>query len=72
MPITLVARDDSRTNAKRRRRSLFARLATMWERHKAVERGEEPGHVLGALAVLDTCDDDELWARATRFFTRTE
>ena len=53
-------------------RNLFARLATMWEWHKAVERGEEPGHVLSALAVLDSCDDDELWARATRFFSRSE
>lgn len=53
-------------------RALFARLTTMWEWHKAVERGEEPGHVLVALATLDNADDDELWSRALRFFSRSD
>jgi hypothetical protein len=53
-------------------RALFARLATMWEWHKATERGEDPGHVLVALAELDRADVDEVWARAARFFSRTE
>jgi hypothetical protein len=51
---------------------LFARLCTLWEWNQACERGEDPGPVLLALSGLDQADDDERWARAARFFQRTE
>lgn len=53
-------------------RDLFARLCTLWEWNQALERGEEPGPVLLALAGLDAADDDERWARVGRFFRRSE
>jgi hypothetical protein len=53
-------------------RMLFARLSTLWEWHKATERGEEPGHVLTHLLELDQAPPDELWPRAARFFSRSE
>jgi hypothetical protein len=51
-------------------RMLFARLSTLWEWHKATERGEDPGHVLTHLIELDQADD--VWPRAAKFFSRTE
>jgi hypothetical protein len=53
-------------------RKLFARLTTLWEWNRALERGEEPGHVLVALTVLEHANDGELWARAARFFGRAD
>ncbi len=53
-------------------RAFFARLGTLWEWHKAAERGEEPGHVLTALAALDQAGDDDVWECAVRFFSRTD
>ena len=50
----------------------FAKLTTLWDWHQAVERGDDPGHVLGALADLADTDDDERRARALRFFSRTD
>lgn len=53
-------------------RKLFAKLTTLWEWNRALERGEEPGPVLLALTTLERADDDELWALATRFFGRKD
>ncbi len=53
-------------------RRLFAKLTTLWEWNRALERGEEPGPVLLLLATLERADDDELWVLATRFFGRKD
>jgi hypothetical protein len=53
-------------------RILFARLCTLWEWNQAVERGEDAGHALVALASLDVHNDDEVWARTERFFSRKD
>lgn len=53
-------------------RKLYAKLTTLWEWHRAVEKGENPGSVLVGLARFESADDDELWARAARFFGRTD
>ena len=51
-------------------RELFARLFTLWDWTMASDRGEDRGHFLVALTELASVDDDELWSRAARFFTR--
>lgn len=53
-------------------RALFAKLTTLWEWNRALERGEEPGPVLVVLTQLEHIDDDERWARASRFFGRKD
>ena len=53
-------------------RLLFARLCTLWEWNQAVERGEDAGHALTVLASLDVNNDEEVWARVTRFFSRKD
>lgn len=53
-------------------RRLFAKLTTLWEWNRALERGEEPGPVLLALTTLERADDDDTWDLATRFFGRTD
>ena len=53
-------------------RLLFCRLGALWEWNQASERGEEAGHALVALAQIRPEDDDDTWARAARFFSRTD
>lgn len=53
-------------------RRLYAKLTTLWEWHRAVENGSNPGSVLVGLASFESADEDELWARATRFFGRVD
>ena len=53
-------------------RKLYAKLTTLWEWHRATEKGENPGSVLVGLASFERADDDELWARAVRFFGRSD
>jgi len=51
---------------------LFARLSTLWEWNVAVEHGQDPGHVLAALAGLAAADEEERWRRCARFFSRSD
>lgn len=53
-------------------RLLFAKMAILWEWNQALERGEEPGPVLLALAQLDATNDAAVWGAARRFFHRSE
>jgi hypothetical protein len=53
-------------------RQLFAKMAVLWEWNQALDRGEEPGPVLLALAQLDMTNDAAVWGAARRFFHRTE
>ena len=53
-------------------RTLFAKLMTLWEWHRAVKNGKNPRSVLVVLARFASADDDELWARAVRFFARSD
>jgi len=50
----------------------FARLATLWEWNQAADRGEDPGHVLVALASLEAASPKERWALCARFFSRSD
>lgn len=53
-------------------RLLFCRLGALWEWNQAVERGEQAGHAMVALAQIRAEDDDDTWARVARFFSRTD
>jgi len=53
-------------------RLLFCRLGALWEWHQASERGEAAGHAVQAVASIDGTDEADTWARAARFFSRTD
>ncbi len=51
---------------------LFARFGLAWDWNQAVERGENPGPVLPLLAQMKVHNTADNWARAARFFVRTD
>jgi hypothetical protein len=53
-------------------RLMFAKMGILWEWNQALERGEQPGPVLVALARLDATNEQAVWAATQRFFVRTE